>query len=544
MLKKILIFCLVVNSTISLKAQLLESNLPILVFTSSTLVAGDPNIEKPKVPGTIEIYDNPLGQTNKLTDKPAFKYTIGIEYRGSSSQYFPKRSLGFETRNDKGENLNIKLLGMPVDNDWVLIAPYSDKSLIRDPLSYSLARKMGRYASRTKLVEIILNGDYYGVGFLGEKLKQGKERVNVSNLKNNENSGDAVTGGYIIKIDKNTGAPSKSWSSNFSAGLGKPYFQVEYPKLAEITSQQFNYIKNYVYEFEDRLFSSDFRDDEKGYKKLADIDSFVDYFLINEVTRNVDGYRLSTYFYKDKDSKNGKLTMGPAWDYNLAFGNADYCDGWKTTGWAYQFNDVCPQDGAGGVPFWWNRLLQDNKFQAKLKSRWKDLRTGVWSNSKILAEIDSSANLLKDAQKRNFQRWPILGKYVWPNKFIANNYTEEINFTREWLISRLAWMDDSYLLNADLLAEESPLLDTERLTVYPNPIARNTKISFGLLQTEQVEASIWDLTGKKLKTIVYQKLQKGSYEFPLQAENLSPGAYIISLEKDNKNASYQKIIVN
>jgi CotH kinase protein len=519
------------------KGQFIVSNLPILVIKTTQTI-----VDEPKVSATLEIFDKP-GAINNLTDKATSKYFIGIELRGSTSKDLsPKKPFGIETRTEKGDNLNISLLGLPAENDWVLIAPYSDKTLIRDHISYKLSKQMGRYASNTKFVELVVNGEYLGVYFLGEKIKQGKNRVNIAKLKLEDNSGDDVTGGYIVKIDKTTGGPSKGWSSAYYSNTNnKVYFQVDYPKIEDITSQQFAYIQKYVNDFEARLSSSDFRDPEKGYQKVIDIDSFVDYFLLTELTRNVDGYRLSTYFYKDKDSKNGKITMGPAWDYNLAFGNADYCDGWKTFGWAYQFNQVCPTDGAGGVPFWWIRLLNDEKFQLKLKSRWKDLRSDVYSNEKIMSHIDSATTLLKEAQVRNFTKWPILNKYVWPNKYIGSNYIEEINYQKSWIKDRLAFMDQSSLLNSDILSLESPQIDAESLSILPNPIEQKTLVGFSIFKSEFVEVSVLDMMGRKRSTLLQQNLPIGNYEIPFVRNDLPSGNYIVSIQKSGRIASSKKI---
>jgi CotH kinase protein len=519
-------------------AQLTESNLPIFRITTITAI-----VDEPKVEGTLEVFDI-TNQNNRITDKPIAKYKIGIETRGSTSQQLSeKKPYGFETRTEKGENLNISLLGLPAENDWVLIAPYSDKSLIRDHLSYIFARAMGRYASRTRFVEVIVNNKYHGLYILAEKIKQGKNRVNIANLKATDISGDDLTGGYIVKIDKTSGAPARSWSSNYYSGINKKLFQIEYPKIGDIKEQQFNYIRNIVQDFEARLQSAEFRDLEKGYSKVIDIDSFVDYLLLTELTRNVDGYRLSTYFYKDKDSKGGKLTMGPAWDYNLAFGNADYCDGFKTTGWAFNFGTVCPADGFT-LPFWWNRILQDQNFQLKLKSRWTELRKGPLSNNKVLFQVDSATNLLKDASTRNFQQWNIMGRYIWPNYHFQGNYNDEINWMKMWITDRLNWMDQSDLLNPTILSTESAKIDNERPFITPNPINDASKVHF-IIQTKQfTEAKILDNKGKIVKTICQQILQPGDYSFAIDGNNLVAGMYIFTLEINHKVANYQKIIVN
>lgn len=519
-------------------AQLSQSNLPIIIIKTTTGI-----LNEPKVPGTIEIIDQPTG-LNAVTDKPVVKYNIGIEYRGSTSfDLSAKKPYGFETRNEKGENLNVSLLGLPAENDWVIIAPYSDKSLLRDHLTYTLARAMNRYASRTKYIELIVNGDYQGVCVLAEKIKQGKNRLDIANLKTTDITGDDLTGGYILKIDKTTGSPSRSWTSDYYTSINKLLFQIDYPKIENIKEAQFNYIKNFVTDFEKRLLSNDFKDLEKGYSKVIDIDSFIDFFIINEISRNVDGYRLSTFFHKDKDSKGGKLKMGPIWDFNLGYGNANYCDGWKHTGWAFKFGEVCPSDGFG-VPFWWNQLLKDNNFQIKLKARWVDLRKNALSNEKIMFQVDSVSNLLKDAQVRNFQKWSIMGKYIWPNYHYQGSYSDEITWTKNWIKDRLAWLDQSDLLNPNVLAEESAQMDMEKPLFYPNPVQKYADIHLFLSKKTDVKINLLDSQGAETRMIVNQVLEKGDYNFVFERNNLPAGLYFFQVEKNNQTTYYQKIILN
>jgi hypothetical protein len=136
--------------------------------------------------------------------------------------------------------------------------------------------------------------------------------------------------------------------------------------------------------------------------------------------------------------------MGPIWDFNLAFGNADYCDGSNTNSWAYQFNARCGDD-FWLIPFWWDRLMQDPAFTAQLKARWNTLRGSTLTESVILSKIDGYVATLEKsgAVKENFKTWQVLGIYVWPNNFIGNNYTDEANYLKNWVKSRLTWMDSA-----------------------------------------------------------------------------------------------------
>ena len=198
-----------------------------------------------------------------------------------------------------------------------------------------------------------------------------------------------------------------------------------------------DYIENYVDSFEYALNGPNFADTSIGYSKYIDVNSFIDLYIINELSKNIDGYRLSTYMYKDKNSNGGKLTMGPFWDYNLAFGNADYCDGGITSGW--EVDGGCGDNN----PFWFERLLDDTTYQNKLKCRWEYLRDRSFQQDSLVNFIDSVAFYLDDAQQRNFQQWDILGSYVWPNYYVGSTYQDELNFFKTWIGDRLTWLDNN-----------------------------------------------------------------------------------------------------
>jgi spore coat protein CotH len=195
-----------------------------------------------------------------------------------------------------------------------------------------------------------------------------------------------------------------------------------------------------MYDFETALVSENFSSEEDGYQKYIDLDSFIDFFILNEVSKNPDGFRLSTFMHKDKGEK---LKMGPIWDFNIAFGNVDYCNGASTEGWAYKFNDICPND-TWLVPFWWERFMEDPIFIKALKERWTSLRTDILSTNKILRDITTLQEYLEtnNAIQNNFSKWLVLGKYIWPNAYVGNNYTDEINYLKDWTDNRLEWLDN------------------------------------------------------------------------------------------------------
>lgn len=396
-----------------------------------------------------EIVDEPkifADFTISESDQELYFGTIGIEIRGSSSQLFPKKSFGFETWDSEGNDIDVSLLEMPEEEDWILNGPYSDKTLVRNVLIYDLARDMNHYASRTKFIELNINDQYNGVYVFMEKLKRDSGRIDINKLKVDENEGEDLTGGYIIKIDKSDQegyTDQNSFNSNYGASIdqtGNPIrFLYNYPDAEDITEPQKTYISTYISDFENALASDNFANQDTGYASFIEVDSFIDFFILNEISNNVDGYRISTYMHKDK---NKKLKMGPIWDFNLAFGNADYCSGGEANVWAYKFNERCPDD-FWFVPFWWNRLLEDPAFVDRLKTRWTSLRTEVLSDASILGKVDGYTTTLNDAEANtsNFEKWPILGTYVWPNAFVGQNYSEEITYLTNWITSRTAWLD-------------------------------------------------------------------------------------------------------
>lgn len=414
-------------------------------FEITTLGVGPEGeiVDEPKVPAALTI---------KRLDSTLYEGIIGIEIRGESSQFFDKKSYGFETWDSQYNDLDVALIGFPEEEDWILYGPFSDKSLIRNKLIYELSNRMGRYTTKTEFVELTINYEYKGLYIFMEKLKRDKNRIDISKLENVDIDEELISGGYIIKIDKSdmedgSYTDYNSFQSQFDVfgnenGDIRINFNYEYPKPGEIHANQKNYIKNYFYEFESSLASNNFKDPINGFRKYIDEDSFIDFFILNELSNNVDGYRLSTYLQKDR---NEKLVIGPIWDFNLSFGNADYCGGERYDVWCFKFNERCLGD-YWNVPFWWNRLLEDEKFVDKLKDRWNQLRSNTLSDNNMLTLIEEQYSFLNnetDIINRNFNKWKIFGIYIWPNSFIGNNYYEEIDFLKNWIKERTKWLDES-----------------------------------------------------------------------------------------------------
>jgi len=407
-----------------------SSNLPVAVI--DTLGAGIGELTP--TAGIAAFVDaGHDGRTRLIAYPPDFVGWAGIDIRGKSSAGFDKKQYHFETWDELGRDKDVSILKFPSESDWVLQGPFSDKSLMRNFLAYRWSNDMGRYAVRTRFIEMFLNtgggsvsmSDYLGVYVFMEKIKLDNNRVDIIELEPADSSEPSITGGYIVKKDK-----FDSGERTFTTLTGQTLIYVE-PEGPDLTPWQAAWIQNYLKEFEQVLYGVKYADPVMGYARYIDVRSFLDEHILVELTKNIDGFRLSTYMHKDR---GGKLNMGPPWDYDLSLGNANYLDGWQPVGW---YHDLL---GDGDYP-WWRRLFEDKEFRLKYADRWFGLRKDVLATHQLLADIDDTAALLNEAQVRNFDRWRILGIYVWPNWFIAQTYKEEIDWMKGWLENRLTWMD-------------------------------------------------------------------------------------------------------
>ncbi len=527
-----------------------SSNLPIVVINTN----GQTIVDDPKITADMGIIFNGEGKRNTITDSlNHYNGKIGIEIRGSSSQMFPKKQYGFETRDSLGASVDVSLLGFPSESDWILSAQYNDKTLMRDVITYSLSNSIGRYASRTRYCEVLINGEYRGVYMLFEKIKRDKNRVNISKLDSTGVTGDALTGGYIFKIDKLDITGNEGWYSTFAPFTGakqKILYQYTYPKPEDITEAQKTYIKNYMFNFEVNMMMPAYDDTITGYSKILDVSSAVDYFLINELTKNVDGFRLSFYLYKDKDSKNSKLFLGPYWDYNHGFGNSDYYAASLINGWQLTYlttNPTFMSTDQFQPPFWWGRLLQDKVFMGKVRLRWIELRKKQFLLNKINTVIDSLVVHLSESQQRNFIKWPILNTYVWPNAYVGGSYTNEITYLKKWISDRTNWMDIELTGSPLVVAVENinAPMEFTLLQNYPNPFNPTTVIEYHLAEKSNVTLTLYDVLGKKVASVIDDEQDAGVHQFQFSSTRfqLSSGIYFYQLRAGRYSAQRKMVIL-
>ena len=340
---------------------------------------------------------------------------------------------------------------------------------------------MGHYASRWRFTELMLDGQYQGVYLLVEKIKIAPDRVNIQPLGPVDYSG-----GYLLKLDWNEGGGG--FNSEYDAMDGtRLRLQYYEPKGRVMTGHHKDYLKSWFTQFEDALFAKDFRNAQgEHYKEYLDRESFADFLLINELSKNSDGYKLSTFMHKDSDHLDGRIKAGPIWDFDQTYGHSEVCSGADPCGWLYLQNQGGCED-LSTMPMWWEALTRDPVFCHVLEQRWQRYRTTFLHEDSIETWIDSVAGVIAPARERNFDRWPILGESVWEQpEPIPEDYQAEIAYLKTWIRKRIDWMD------RNIVALKTWAPHHNRVVPYPNPTT-------GEVHIEAIPGSsirICDLAGK------------------------------------------------
>jgi hypothetical protein len=510
------------------------SYLPLVVIDTH----GETIIDNAKIMVDLAIIYNGMGELNFPDDEPNdYNGKAGIEYRGYTSYLSsPKKSYGFETWTIEGTDTSCSLLEMPAETDWVLYGPYLDKALIRNNLSYYLGQAAGHYEPRTKFCELFINDMYQGLYVLTEKIKRDDGRVNIAKLEENETSGINLTGGYIIKIDRsNDGSYTDGWFSPYTGTSPdnlNVFFAFHYPRYDRIVEEQKNYIENVITNFENVLFSDDYLDAATGYKTLIDLQSFIDYFIAVELAKNIDGYRLSTFLYKDRDDRDPRIHMGPLWDFDFSFGSCIYYEGYDPTGWYYSMST-----DEWGTPFWWSKMMTDPVFVNQLNCRWKALRHWGLSNEVLMDRIDEYVNEIGLAVNRNYNEWPVLGEYIYPNYFNGNTYQEEIAYLKNWILDRTAWLDEN-MPGVDCSTDNNEIKVTlMKLMAKPNPGIGFTRIEVHNPLKKDLKLEITNLSG----VVVFTSVIENNLLY-FKEISLEPGMYVARISGDHEMQTIKIII--
>lgn len=445
------------------QVKLSETNLPIVFID----VDGKMILREERITAKIKIIDNGTGKTNYADlathpdQKVDYEGYISLKYRGNSSfNSSDKKPYGFKTiakpLEEGGKKVKVSLLGLGKDNDWVLLAPFADKSMIRDVLTFELGRPYLDWVPSSRHVEVVVDGKYYGIYILTERPGKGKNRLNLHDP--GEDGGD-LTGDWRVEIDRDD--EDHYYRSKYhpygrygmvdnTKYITYQYDDPEYEDFADLPAGTEKAIQKSIDDMEDCFAGDNYKNPVNGYRKYIDVTSFIDYMLSTEFTFNVDGYRLSSHMYKYSETraKNEGLNSRwkcTLWDFNIALGNADYYKGSRTDLWQYDMNSRETDNQL--VPFWWKRLIDDPAYQTDLKARWAEYREGQYADHRIDAKIDSLATLLTSggAMERNEAAWGMFGRYVWPNAYVGYSFNDEISYLKRWIKNRLTFMDKKLL---------------------------------------------------------------------------------------------------
>lgn len=402
-----------------------QPDLPVIKIKTDN--GKQPEDKKNYLTGTVTITD-PHGL---YWDTPELVLNMtkdGIRGRGNTTWDMPKKpyKLKFDEK--------VSIFDLPADKEWVLLANYADKSLLRNVVAMKLSEIVGMKWTPAMLpVEVYMNDDYLGCYTFSEHKKVSKGRVDLDIVSESDNYGDAVTGDYYFEIESR-----QDETTCFLSAVNHIPMMFCEPEIP--TSQQYEYVTTYFRDAELALNGVDFTDPEKGWQKYIDIDSFAKTFIVNELTKNIDGnMRKSSFITKERGKK---LEMYHLWDYDLTLGNCDYMasstGGMCTDGPYGWFIKVTSMDQ--GIN-WFIRLCEDPAFCARVKEIWNEAYPQLQEVSRF---IDRQARLIDDAQQRNFVRWDILGEYVWPNKVVTGKYSSEVAYLRDFYERRLEWLNEAF----------------------------------------------------------------------------------------------------
>lgn len=336
---------------------------------------------------------------------PIDELEMEIRGRGNSTwSKYPKKPFQLKLESKRS------LFGMQEDKKWLFLAEYSDKTLLRNHLAYELGHRTSlRWTPSGHFAEVFVNGEHEGVYHITEKVEDGDNRVAI---------GDT---GFLLEIDQ----PHRLDADDVFFRTGSYLVNIKKPSLS-YNDPKYSQVKLHVNKFETVLFSDNFMDPVTGYTAYADVDSFVDWFLVNEIAKNVDAKYFSSIFFHWIPGE--KIRMGPIWDFDLGFGNVNYSDAAYSEGWRVRWN------------VWIDRMLDDPAFVSKVKQRFADINA---QRADIKGSITQWAEQLNLAQAENDSIWQTLGKYVWPNPVFYDTYEEEVAHLIDWLDSRMDWMADA-----------------------------------------------------------------------------------------------------
>ena len=332
-----------------------------------------------------------------------------IRGRGNSTWYLhPKQPFQMKL-DDKAE-----FLGMPRDKKWLFLAEYSDKTLLRNKITFEMGYLSNlAWTPQGRFAEVYINDQYNGTYNITQKVEESDNRVAL---------GDT---GYLLELDQLERLDPDDVYFD-SVITDRFLINIKDPNL-EFDSAEYSYIKDLLEDFETALYGPNFLSATVGYAQYIDMDSFVDWYLINEITKNTDSQSWSSMFVNVMPGE--RINMGPLWDFDLSFGNVDYSPAEYTDGFWVKFHP------------WYERLFQDPVFVEKVKARFLYFKQ---NQDFILNKIDDYAQQLQWAQQENDSKWQTIGLTVWPNPIVFDTYQEEVDHLKAWYNDRMVWLEIAF----------------------------------------------------------------------------------------------------
>ncbi len=432
--------------------------------------------------------NDPVDKVNELESNLTITYDGGMriqEYpiltrcRGNASIGFPKKPYRIKFNDGKSHHM---LKGSPLESPakakkWTLINNYGDKTLMRNILAFEFSRRLGMpYTVYCQAVDVIMNGEYKGCYQLCDQITVDPNRVPITEMEPYETEGDELTGGYMVEVDAHA-SEEPSW---FNSTRGNPV-TIKSPDEDDIVTAQKNYIRNYFNQMESALFGTNYKDPSKGYRQFIDVESFDRHFIVGEFSGNTDTY-WSTYMYKERGEST--FTIGPCWDFDLAFNNDSRTYPVNNrSDWVYRSGG----SAAGNMRSFVDRLISDEYALNRMKSIWRDMRnSGAFSDESLVAYVDSMEEELRASANLNFIRWPILNSRVHLNAFALGSFEAEVNVVRTYIPERIAWIDNKLgYREAEMLPDSTFYISTpEELIEFANYVRKGASGSNGYLMAD------------------------------------------------------------
>jgi CotH kinase protein/Concanavalin A-like lectin/glucanases superfamily len=449
------------------------------------------------VSGDMTIIQDHDGTHADLGTRPlSFQAAISVATR-TAIYASGARTFTIQVRDSASRPQTGSLLGLPYQGDWVLLPCWQDKTCMRNNLAFAMAAALGTGGPRTRYVEVFFNRDYQGLYQLLAPARQGQGRIELP--AGPGDSGDALTGAYVFRRsgigETVPSAPVvNDWVSPTKAPGTFPnqlVYSYVYPPVESITGPQRDYLRTHVARFEEAMAATTWADPVQGYRAWIDLPSWHDFAVIAEVSNNSDAYWRNEILTKARDAGGvrGKLSMTPLWDFTIGFGNSNSRNGWRTdrlafntavgngdcadVEWVPQSKPVCddfccavpfcrpPQRcwNMPFVPFWWERIRNDPAFRDEARCRYKELRRtgGPFDIARINQLIDGwKAEIGPNAMARHLMKWPGLMGSVGQNPYAVDPRTapvpnsapavffdKEVQWFRDWVTSRLGWLDSN-----------------------------------------------------------------------------------------------------